>query len=961
MKARYTLFFILLLLFQPRLSAVPGHFLKELNREGYDLRLVGDISQDGRGLIWFASLNGVYRYDGTNLKRYTLSKDDPEAVHNERVIQVEADGDCVWAIDENGNLFRYDPGIDAFGHVNTSGVKINTAFGGDGKGYSYFSTDDGRLASYIDGVLEVIPRARDMSANGVFTRSDGKVFYLMSGGLYTESRITVFADGAFCAAEHKGQSYFGSTLGRIYRYDDREVTTIYLGTFFHVADLCVIPGTDELMAVTDDGTVYIHDTFRKTTHILHTGAGEGRSELFSDANGVVWVFSGQDILYWYDREHRSLVKFYDWESDAEWDAENDIATVFPDRQGNLWISSSLTGIREVVFTSEQFNFRPASEGADISSANSVRASMQDREGNFWMCTRDRRVHVFNRQFRLIGHLMADGSVSREGSDPIGNVYAITQTHDRSVWLACKGEGLFELTPSGNRVHDGYSIRHYTKDDDDFYAIPSDQLYSLHEDEGRRLWIASFDEGLSYVDLDGTERSFISRSNRLPFPTSDRNRLRYVTSGPDGSIITSGRLGIFVLSSPHSEPEDMHFWNISGFENEYYSTDDIQYLSCIDSTVFACSFGSGLFRVNPSDGSKLERITMEDGLLSNILLSSVYDEKGNLWIATAGGLNKYNIESGSLVSYPYSRMGEATIFNEGSPMLASDGLIYFNTNRGLLYFNPEEISGSRYSPRIIILSCKDNGRDLTRDAAAGRRIVIRDDDRLALEFAAADMKDASNITFHYTIEGLDEGWSRIRGNELSFSELKNGNYILRIRSTNSDGILTDNTVSIPISVRWSGLRDLLLSLAGILVLTAAIALAVRVKRIRDRKKQESGKPGRKETYLSGLNEADREFGEKLLDYIDGNLEDRDLDIPAVSDYMNMSRSVLYKRTKAIFGKTPVDLIHEARIEKACELLDSGRYLIAQIADMTGYNDQQYFSKAFKKALGMTPSEYRKKDK
>ena len=53
--------------------------------------------------------------------------------------------------------------------------------------------------------------------------------------------------------------------------------------------------------------------------------------------------------------------------------------------------------------------------------------------------------------------------------------------------------------------------------------------------------------------------------------------------------------------------------------------------------------------------------------------------------------------------------------------------------------------------------------------------------------------------------------------------------------------------------------------------------------------------------------------------------------------------------------------EVSVRKACELLDSGRYLIAQIADMTGYNDQQYFSKAFKKALGMTPSEYRKKDK
>ena len=71
------------------------------------------------------------------------------------------------------------------------------------------------------------------------------------------------------------------------------------------------------------------------------------------------------------------------------------------------------------------------------------------------------------------------------------------------------------------------------------------------------------------------------------------------------------------------------------------------------------------------------------------------------------------------------------------------------------------------------------------------------------------------------------------------------------------------------------------------------------------------------------------------------------------------TIFYRKLKSIIGLTPVDFIREVRIKRAAQLIDSGEYNFSQVAYMTGFNDPKYFSRRFKKIMGVTPTEYKER--
>ena len=78
-------------------------------------------------------------------------------------------------------------------------------------------------------------------------------------------------------------------------------------------------------------------------------------------------------------------------------------------------------------------------------------------------------------------------------------------------------------------------------------------------------------------------------------------------------------------------------------------------------------------------------------------------------------------------------------------------------------------------------------------------------------------------------------------------------------------------------------------------------------------------------------------------------------------MNMSRSNLHLKLKAITGESAIDFIRKVRFKRATELLKSGRYTVAEVSSMVGFNSSSYFATCFKKYVGCLPTEYIKKAK
>lgn len=93
--------------------------------------------------------------------------------------------------------------------------------------------------------------------------------------------------------------------------------------------------------------------------------------------------------------------------------------------------------------------------------------------------------------------------------------------------------------------------------------------------------------------------------------------------------------------------------------------------------------------------------------------------------------------------------------------------------------------------------------------------------------------------------------------------------------------------------------------------------------------------------------------KLRAYIDAHLSDPDLSVELLSEEMGMSRAQLFRKTKALCGKAPVEIIREQRLKKAKELLQSTDWNIQQVAYEVGFTSPSYFTKCYKEQYGESP--------
>lgn len=108
----------------------------------------------------------------------------------------------------------------------------------------------------------------------------------------------------------------------------------------------------------------------------------------------------------------------------------------------------------------------------------------------------------------------------------------------------------------------------------------------------------------------------------------------------------------------------------------------------------------------------------------------------------------------------------------------------------------------------------------------------------------------------------------------------------------------------------------------------------------------------------MNPLDKEFMEKAVFLIEQQLDNSEYAINDFCADLGMSRSSVYNKLRALTEQGPNDFIRLIRLKKAAELLKSERYNVNEVATMTGFSDSKYFSTAFKKQFGVSPSKFSK---
>ena len=105
----------------------------------------------------------------------------------------------------------------------------------------------------------------------------------------------------------------------------------------------------------------------------------------------------------------------------------------------------------------------------------------------------------------------------------------------------------------------------------------------------------------------------------------------------------------------------------------------------------------------------------------------------------------------------------------------------------------------------------------------------------------------------------------------------------------------------------------------------------------------------------FNKFDKDFMVRINAMIDENMDNSQFSIADITREFGISRSLLHIKMKSFANSSMTDYIRRKRMERACALLRQG-FNVSETAYRTGYSDPNYFSKVFKKEIGLTPTEF-----
>ena len=95
---------------------------------------------------------------------------------------------------------------------------------------------------------------------------------------------------------------------------------------------------------------------------------------------------------------------------------------------------------------------------------------------------------------------------------------------------------------------------------------------------------------------------------------------------------------------------------------------------------------------------------------------------------------------------------------------------------------------------------------------------------------------------------------------------------------------------------------------------------------------------------------------MADHIHAHLAEENFGLEQLAAALNVSKSTLHRKVKAMTGLTPLEFIRNVKLKYACAMLARHDRPIAEVAYATGFSSPKYFTRCFKEEFGLTPSEY-----
>ena len=581
-----------------------------------------------------------------------------------------------------GGLVRYDGlRFEVFNSGNTEGLKTSRFVNllEDKDGNLWITTEGQGITRYKDGVFTTYTTADGLSDNK-FLRIDAD----REGNLLLEEheQTLVWNGEKFAPLGAKNSEpsniLFRTRSGGIWHFEESRLRK------------------------TENGRVTVD---------LETGFDVYR--VFEDSKGRVWIAGEKNRLFMFaDGDLKSFS-----EKDGFPDAR--YRTAFEDREGAVWFGTPLGLIR---YKNNQITSYTTADGLINDQVTTI---YQDREGTMWVGTIKGLNRLTHRA--VTAYSTADGLAA-------DNVYPIFQDRAGRIWIGSwSGLTLYE-----NGVFQNVSRK---------FGVTDDYITALTEDRDGNLWIGNWDGEIRRIK-NGAAESFLQSdsagnikviyedtSGSLWFGTSE-NLLRL----KDGILTTyttadglSGRQ-IFALR----EDRGGRLWigtdagltvyqndKFTPFESADKKPENIvrSIYEDADGTLWIGMYDSGLFRLK---NDRVTHFTTNEGLFDNGAFQILEDDRENFWISFNLGI--YRVKKSDLNDFADGRIAKiiSIPYNKRDGMLnsecnggatpagikASDGSLWFPTQKGAAVVNPDAVPFNPLPPPVVIGSLSIDTKNIS---------------------------------------------------------------------------------------------------------------------------------------------------------------------------------------------------------------------------------------------------------
>lgn len=734
--------------------------------DGLSIAYVTDIAQDNYGYLWFATIDGLNRYDGYSFFVYRKGGEYGIADNSVNTIEVSSEN-VLWIGTKNG-LTRFD--------IN------NYTF----KNFFVSSQSGVQNANNIIGII--IPRE---GAESIIVATNNQVYRLNVGtgesAVIDKDAISGSINRLF--QDEEGNIWIAATDG-LHRLNGTTIESVSVD--FSTSNTNVIglqeDITGDLWVVTSDEIV-IYNSQKNESYNRQNRAGFFRpfpsnlsGAIYSDAQNNIWVGTVNQGLYRYSYARNSFEQYQNskWNSNSL--SSDYVTDIFEDNAGLYWVGTIGGGVSKMrLYDSGHFQ-HVLNNPLDPNSiaGNRVHAIFQDKDDNTWYGTELNGVSIKDASTGRFSHIKKDVQ-----GNTISQINSFTQDRRGRIWVGANS-GLYLFNAQRKTLTSQHSIN-----------IRGTEICVLYVDRDGIIWIGTTD-GLYKYDPENLD---------LAHYKSDWNTNSTLSNPIVTAILEDNDNNLWVGTGYGLNK----FIRRTGTFRRYMSRgDDANSIS--DNDIIALDFDKrNTLWIGTSNGlnafdianNTFSRFSTIDGLPNNYINGILHDENNNLWISTNFGLSQYNQKDSVFKNYEESDGLQGNQFLRHSYYRDKNLRMYFGGLNGVTEFFPDFIYFNLNRAPVVISAIQINYEDYLINKSYNEISEIElewFDNTISFSLASLDYTIPSKNQYRYMLEGYHTDWIEA-GNDrvVRFTNLDAKDYRLRILASNNDGIWTSNERQIAILI------------------------------------------------------------------------------------------------------------------------------------------------------------------